>query len=560
MRFGDPECQVLVPRLASDLYVHCHESRRRPARDAGASCATTRASASCSPSEGYPPAPTRTRRRHRGPRRRGRARRASLVFHAGHARRRRRARRDQRRPGADRRPRPAPTVAAGARPRVRGRGRDLVARPPLPSRHRRPGPSVIPRYSLPEIADLFTDEARFGAWLEVEVLAVEAWAELGVVPGRRRAGGARAGRRSTSPRSTSARRSPTTTSPRSSTSCRRRVGPPAGAWVHYGLTSSDVVDTALALQMTRALDRIIPARPPRSRRRSPTRAREFRDTPMVGRTHGIHAEPTTFGAKLALWAMQVRRDRERLAAGPRRDRGRQAVGRGRHVLERRSRGRAVRVRAPRPAARARDAGARRATGTPRCMYACASLGATIESFALEIRHLQRTEVREAEEPFREGEQKGSSAMPHKRNPVKSEQLSRAGPRAARQPAGRARRRRAVARARHLALVGRAHHRPRLADARVLHARAVHAASSTGLRVYPERMLRNLDASFGLVFSQPVLLALVEAGAQPRRRVPHRAAQRDARVAGGALVPRAARRRSRGDAPRSTPRASTPAST
>ena len=111
---------------------------------------------------------------------------------------------------------------------------------------------MIPRYSLPEIADLFTDEARFGAWLEVEVLAVEAWAELGVVPGRRRARRCASGPASTSRRSTSARRSPTTTSPRSSTSCRRRVGQPAGAWVHYGLTSSDVVDTALALQMTRA--------------------------------------------------------------------------------------------------------------------------------------------------------------------------------------------------------------------------------------------------------------------------------------------------------------------
>ena len=178
------------------------------------------------------------------------------------------------------------------------------------------------------------------------------------------------------------------------------------------------------------------------------------------------------------------------------------------------------------------------------LYACASIGASIESFALEIRHLQRTEVREAEEGFREGEQKGSSAMPHKRNPIKSEQLCG------------------------LARVLRGNLQAALEDVALWHERDISHSSVEriivpdslmlayymlvkftqvveNLRVYPERMLRNLDASFGLVFSQPVLLALIEAGAQPRRRVPHRAAQRDARLAGGALVPRAARRRPRG---------------
>ena len=144
---------------------------------------------------------------------------------------------------------------------------------------------------------------------------------------------------------------------------------------------------------------------------------------MVGRTHGIHAEPTTFGAKLALWALQVRRDRERLVRGPRRDRGRQALGRGRHLLQRRSRGRGLRVRGARAHAGARDPGASRRDRHAELLYACASVGATVEAFATEIRHLQRTEVREVEEPFRAGAQKGSSAMPHKRNPVKAEQLS-----------------------------------------------------------------------------------------------------------------------------------------
>ena len=169
---------------------------------------------------------------------------------------------------------------------------------------------MIPRYSPPEIADLFTDEARFAAWLEVEVLAVEAWAELGVVPGRHaRTVRERAGfdvaavheREQVTDHDVAA----------FVDVVQARVGAPAGGWVHYGLTSSDVVDTALALQMTRALDVILPA-VARLEEAIAARAREFRDTPMVGRTHGIHAEPTTFGVKLALWAMQVRRDRGRL--------------------------------------------------------------------------------------------------------------------------------------------------------------------------------------------------------------------------------------------------------
>ena len=190
--------------------------------------------------------------------------------------------------------------------------------------------------------------------------------------------------------------------------------------MHYGLTSSDVVDTALALQMTRAVD-LLAGAAAELENAIAKRAREFRDTPMVGRTHGIHAEPTTFGAKLALWAMQVRRDRERLV----RARATIAVGKlsgavgtysnvdpsvERYVCEQLG-------LQPVPATQVlpRDRHAE-------VMYTCASIGASIESFALEIRHLQRTEVREAEEGFREGEQKGSSAMPHKRNPIKSEQM------------------------------------------------------------------------------------------------------------------------------------------
>ena len=366
---------------------------------------------------------------------------------------------------------------------------------------------MIPRYSLPEISALFTDEARFGAWLEVEVLAVEAWAHLGAIP----ADDARAVRERAGFDVAEIQEREKVTDHDVAAFVdvvQERVGPPAGTWVHYGLTSSDVVDTALALQMTRAVD-LLASAAAQLENAIAKRAREFRDTPMVGRTHGIHAEPTTFGAKLALWAMQVRRDRERLV----RARATIAVGKlsgavgtysnvdpavERYVCEQLG-------LQPVPATQVlpRDRHAE-------VMYTCASIGATVESFALEIRHLQRTEVREAEEPFREGEQKGSSAMPHKRNPIKSEQVCG------------------------LARVLRSNLQAALEDVALWHERDISHSSVEriivpdslmlayyvlvkfrqvveGLRVYPERMMRNLDSSFGLVFSQPVLLALVEAG-------------------------------------------------
>jgi adenylosuccinate lyase len=366
---------------------------------------------------------------------------------------------------------------------------------------------MISRYSLPAIADLFTDEARFAAWLEVEVLAVEAWAALGIVPQEdARAVRERAG---FDVEAVHEREKVTDHDVAAFVDVvQERIGPPAGAWVHYGLTSSDVVDTALALQITRALDVILDAAA-QLEGAIAARAREFRDTPMVGRTHGIHAEPTTFGVKLALWAMQVRRDRERLL------RARDVIAVGKlsgavgtysnvdprveqYVCEH------LGLR-PVPATQvlARDRHAE-------VMYACTSLGATIESFALEIRHLQRTEVREVEEPFREGEQKGSSAMPHKRNPIKSEQLCG------------------------LARVLRGNLQAAFEDVALWHERDISHSSvervvipdslmlayymavrftaiANGMRVNPERMLRNIESSFGLVFSQPVLLALVEAG-------------------------------------------------
>ena len=341
------------------------------------------------------------------------------------------------------------------------------------------------------------------------MLAVEAWAQLGVVPADDARADPRARAASTSRRSHERERVTDHDVAAFVDVVQASVGQPAGAWVHYGLTSSDVVDTALALQMTRAVDRILEAAS--DARVGDRDAGAGVPRHADGRPHARHprrADDLRLQAR-ALGAAGAPRPRA-AGAGPRRDRGRQAVGRGRDVLERRSRRRAVTCASTSGSCRCRP---RRCSPRDRhaeVLYACASVGATIESFALEIRHLQRTEVREAEEPFREGEQKGSSAMPHKRNPIKSEQLSG------------------------LARVLRGNLQAALEDVALWHERDISHSSVEriiipdslmlayymieqmtrlveGLRVYPERMLRNLDASFGLVFSQPVLLALVESG-------------------------------------------------
>ncbi len=369
---------------------------------------------------------------------------------------------------------------------------------------------MIERYSLPDMADLFTDQSRLGLWLDVEVLATEAWAALGVVP----EADAKAVRE----------RAPDVT-PAFVAAVNEReqvtdhdlaafvdvvqdaIGPPAGNWVHYGLTSSDVVDTALCATLARAADLLIVASGELVTALK-QRALEFRDTPMAGRTHGMHAEPTTFGLKLAHWCLQADRDRSRLRAarhGIAVGKLSGAVGTYSNVdpeVERRVCA-ALGLR-PVPATQvvARDRHAE-------YLWACASVGASIELFATEIRHLQRTEVAEVEEPFRAG-QKGSSAMPHKRNPITCERL-----------AG-------------LARVLRANLGAGVENVALWHERDISHSSVErvilpdssllayyllvrmrrvveGLVAHPERMAQNLDRSFGLVFSQPVLLALVSAG-------------------------------------------------
>jgi len=282
---------------------------------------------------------------------------------------------------------------------------------------------MIRRYAPEDMAALFSDEARFAAMLEVELLATEALANLGIVP---QADAAQCRERAPMIDADFVadvdKREVITNHDTAAfvDIVQQAIGAPEGAWVHYGLTSSDVVDTALCWQLTKAADLLLEG----SAELVSVlirRAEELIDVPVVGRTHGMHAEPTTFGAKMALFALAAERDRIRLA------RARETIAVGKlsgavgtysnidpavedYVC-------AALGLQPVPATQviARDRHAE-------LLYACASVGATIEHLSTEIRHMARSEVGEVEEAFGVG-QKGSSAMPHKRNPVLSERLS-----------------------------------------------------------------------------------------------------------------------------------------
>ena len=253
----------------------------------------------------------------------------------------------------------------------------------------------------------------------MEVLAAEAWAKLGVVPAEDAA--AIRERADFDLDAIRAREAVTDHETAAFVDVvQERIGGPAAKWVHYGLTSYDVVDTAMAVTLVRALELVLGA-VDELETTIARRAHEHRDTPMAGRTHGVHAEPITFGSKLALWALQLRRDRVRL----RRARDVVAVGKVSGAV-----GSYSNVDPEVEAYVCEQLGLRPAPATQviardrhaEVLYACAALGSSIESFALEVRHLQRTEVAEVQEPFAAGAQKGSSAMPHKRNPWRSEQL------------------------------------------------------------------------------------------------------------------------------------------
>jgi adenylosuccinate lyase len=366
---------------------------------------------------------------------------------------------------------------------------------------------VIARYARPAMAKIWSDESRLGRWLDVELAALEAWAEVGAVPAGDVAD-IRARAVPPSPERVAEIERVTDHDVAAFVDAvAEQLGPP-GRWVHFGLTSSDVVDTALSLQIQDA-GRLILAGLDRSLEAVVTQAEAHRRTICIGRSHGIHAEPTTFGWKLCGWAFELDRARTRLEHALETNRVGQlsgTVGTYAQVDPEVERIACERLGLePDPLSTQVIARDRHAE-----LLGTLALAATsLERFATEIRHLARTEVREVEEPFAAG-MKGSSAMPHKRNPKVAERIC-----------GLAR----VVRAN--ALVG-------MENVPLWHERDISQSSAerivlpdsflaldymldrfhwivAGLVVYPERMRRNLDASHGLFFSHRLLLALVESG-------------------------------------------------
>ena len=365
---------------------------------------------------------------------------------------------------------------------------------------------MIPRYVLPEMAAVWSDDARFGHWLEIEILVAESLAGLGVVPDA----DAREIRTKASfdlERIAEVERVTRHDVAAFVQVVAASVGP-AGRWVHYGLTSSDVLDTGLALQLRDASDLLL-ERLERLLAVAKRIALGNRDVVMAGRTHGVVAEPTSFGHKVALWAFELDRDRDRLR------RAREAVSVGAisgavgtyaqvdpRVEEEVCAKLGLRAAEASSQIVARDRHAE-------LMAALAITASSLDAIATEIRHLARTEVRELQEPFTAG-QKGSSAMPHKRNPVRCERVTG------------------------LARVIRGNLQAALENTVLWHERDISHSSAErvilpdstmalhfmlaemtevldGLVIYPERMRENLQVGGGLAFSQNVLLALVDGG-------------------------------------------------
>ena len=365
---------------------------------------------------------------------------------------------------------------------------------------------MIPRYSRPEMSAVWDDQNKFQRWLDVEVAACEAWAELGQIPAE-----AAAKIRRDARFDLAKIHEYIAITHHDVTAFLRSVAESLGEegrYVHFGLTSSDVWDTATALQLRDACDLLLKGIDGLSAVLE-RQAVAHRDTLCTGRTHGVHAEPTTFGLKLAVWVDEMRRNRKRLEFA----RETVAVGAisgtvGTHasvppkleeiVCERLGLG----MEAASTQVIQRDRHAQFVT-------TLAIIGASLEKFATEIRALQKTEVREAEEPFDEG-QTGSSAMPHKRNPELCERVT-----------GLARilRGYAVTSMENVALWHErdishsSTERIMFPDATLVLDYMLHIFTGVmdRLTVFPEHMRENLDRSYGLVFSQRVLLALIETG-------------------------------------------------
>ena len=382
---------------------------------------------------------------------------------------------------------------------------------------------MIPRYARAGMAAIWTDEAKLQRWLDVELAVCRAWARRGVIPSEDLAE-IEAKSAFSVERTLEIERTTNHDVVAFLTNVNENIGP-ASRWIHYGMTSSDVLDTGLALAMVQS-GRIIVEGQRALTQALKRRALEHRDTLCVGRTHGVHAEPTTFGLRLAGFAMESKRNERRL------EEAHEQIAFGKlsgavgtyamlepgveaEVMD--ELGLQVEPIATQVTPRDRHA---------EVMAALAIAASGLERLAVEVRHLQRTEVREAEEAFAKG-QKGSSAMPHKRNPITAERITG------------------------LARVIRANSLPAMEDVALWHERDISHSSVErvilpdsytlmdyllattaklvdNLVIRPDRMQQVLNSSYGLVFSQRVLLGLVEEGLT--REQAYAAVQRNAMTA------------------------------
>ncbi|HLL77260.1 MAG TPA: adenylosuccinate lyase [Pyrinomonadaceae bacterium] len=370
---------------------------------------------------------------------------------------------------------------------------------------------MIPRYTLPEMGALWSEHNRFQKWLDVEIAVCEVHAEMGTIPADALAE-IRSRAAFTVERINEIERTTDHDVIAFTTALAESIGESA-RFVHYGLTSSDVVDTANALLLRDSCDLLL-KRIDALLGVLKRRAHEFKHTPQVGRTHGVHAEPTSFGLTFALWFDETRRNRERLL------RARESVAVGKisgavgafaHLDPEVEEKVCARL-GLRPAPVSTQIIQRDRYAEYLCTLAV--VASSLDKFALQVRHWQRTEVREAQEQFKRG-QKGSSAMPHKRNPILSERIC-----------GMARlvRGYAVAGLESVALWHErdishsSAERVVLPDASTALDYMLAKATSLldTLVVYPERMLENLNSTGGLVFSQQLLLALTQSGVARER--------------------------------------------
>ena len=365
---------------------------------------------------------------------------------------------------------------------------------------------MIERYTLPEMGGIWTDENRYRRWLDVELAVCESWAKLGKIPpASLRTIRARAG--FSVGRIDEIEKVVKHDVIAFLTSVNEKVGP-NGRFIHLGLTSYDVVDTALSLLIRESLEKVL-VRLRRLEKVLKRQALKYKKTPCIGRTHGVHAEPVTFGFKILSWVEEVRRQMERtkraidvISVG----RISGSVGTYIH-LDPRVETYALRKLKLRPARVSTQVLQR--DRHAEVMASLALTATSLEKFALEVRHLQRTEVLEVEEPFTKG-QKGSSSMPHKKNPVRCERISG------------------------LARLVRANLQVALENIPLWHERDISHSSAERVIfpdsfiltdyllaettdilgnwvVHPERMLQNIGATRGMIFSQSVLLALTRKG-------------------------------------------------